>query len=122
MPELKDVTHEITKAARDTAYVVVGLGVLGVQRAQVRRRELARRLADPRTQIETRFFEAKGEFTKRVLEVDSAVEQVIEKLESTLEPIEGRLPTQARQVVKQAHSQAREARQQLRNLLHSVAA
>ena len=30
MPEFKDVTQEITKAVRDAAYVVVGLGVLGV--------------------------------------------------------------------------------------------
>ena len=37
MPEIKDITQEITKAVRDAAYVVVGLGVLGVQRAQVRR-------------------------------------------------------------------------------------
>ena len=122
MPEWKDLTEEISKAARDAAYVIVGLGVLGVQRAQVRRRELTRRLADPRSEFETRLSGARGEITKRVIEVDTAVEQVIEKLEATLEPLEGRLPSQARQFVAQARSQAREARLQLRTLLHSVAA
>jgi nitrogen fixation/metabolism regulation signal transduction histidine kinase len=122
MPEFKDITQEITKAVRDAAYVVVGLGVLGVQRAQVRRHELVKRLAEPRTQIEGALGEARGEFTKRVKEVDTAVEEVIGRLEATLEPIEGRLPAQARDLVKQARTQAREARQQLRTLLQNVAA
>jgi ribosome recycling factor len=121
MPELKDITQEITKVVRDAAYVVVGLGVLGVQRAQVRRQELVKRLAEPKTQFEDRIGGARGEFTKRVKEVDTVVEQVIGRLEATLEPIEGRLPTQARDLVKQAHSQAREARQQLRTLLTNAA-
>ena len=54
MPELKDITDEITKTARDAAYVVVGLGVLGIQRAQVRRQQLQRRFAEPRGPIEER--------------------------------------------------------------------
>ncbi|HEY7946873.1 MAG TPA: hypothetical protein VID75_04305 [Acidimicrobiales bacterium] len=122
MPEFKDISQEVSKAVRDAAYVVVGLGVLGVQRVQVRRQELVKRLAEPRTQIEGRLDGARGEFTKRVKDVDTAVEQVIGRIEASLEPIEERLPTQARDLVKQAHSQAREARQQLRTLLHNVAA
>jgi hypothetical protein len=122
MPEFKDITTEITKTVRDAAYVVVGLGVLGVQRAQVRRHELAKKLVEPRTQIEDKLGDARGEFAKRVKEVDTVVEQVIGRLEATLEPIEGHLPTQARDLVQQAHTQAREARQQLRSLLHNVAA
>lgn len=34
------------KALRDAAYVAVGFAVIGVQRAQVRRRELARQLPE----------------------------------------------------------------------------
>jgi len=122
MPEFKDITQEITKAVKDAAYVVVGLGVLGVQKAQVRRQELVKKLAEPRTQIEATLGDARGEITKRVKEVDTVVEDVIGRLEASLEPIEGKLPTQARDLVKQAHSQAREARQQLRTLLQNVAA
>lgn len=40
MAELDDVLHVL----RETAYVGVGLGILAVQRAQVRRRELERAL------------------------------------------------------------------------------
>ena len=61
MPEFKDVTDEITKTARDAAYVVVGLGVLGLQRAQVRRQELQKRLFEPRTQIQGHLGDVRGQ-------------------------------------------------------------
>ena len=121
MPELKDITDEITKTARDAAYVVVGLGVLGFQRAQVRRQELQKRMAEPRGQIEDRLGEVRTKVTKRAKDVDDAVEQVIVRIEASLEPFEDRLPDPARDLVKQAHAQAREARQQLRKLLTTAA-
>ena len=37
---------DVPKNLREAAYVLVGFGVIGFQRAQVRRRELARRLTD----------------------------------------------------------------------------
>ena len=37
---------DVPKALRDAAYVAIGFAVIGVQRAQVRRRELARSLPD----------------------------------------------------------------------------
>ena len=117
MPEFKDITDEITKTARDAAYVVVGLGVLGVQRAQVRRQELAKRLAEPRASVEGRFEGVRGEIARRVKDVDDRVEQAIDRLETSWQPIESRLPEQARSLVKQARVQAKEARQQLRTLL-----
>ncbi|HUY22214.1 MAG TPA: hypothetical protein VMV22_07715 [Acidimicrobiales bacterium] len=121
MPEFKDITDEITKTARDAAYVVVGLGVLGFQRAQVRRQELQKRLAEPRTQIEERLGGVRGGLTKRVKGVDDAVETVIGRIEASLVPIEERLPVPARELVTKAHTQAREARQQLRKLLTTAA-
>ena len=91
MPEFKDVTDEITKTARDAAYVVVGLGVLGFQRAQVRRQELQKRLTE-RNAVQGHLVDVRGEVTKRVKDVDEAVEQVIGRIEATLAPIEERLP------------------------------
>jgi hypothetical protein len=121
MPEFKDITDEITKTARDAAYVVVGLGVLGFQRAQVRRQELQKRLTEPRTPVLGHFGDVRGEVTKRVKDVDEAVEQVIGRIEATLVPIEERLPVPARDLVKHAHSQVREVRQQLRKLIIQAA-
>jgi hypothetical protein len=43
------MSFDLRKAAADTAYIAVGIGVLGVQQAQVRRRELQARLGDWRT-------------------------------------------------------------------------
>ncbi len=122
MPELKDVTEEIAKTARDTAYVVVGLGVLGFQRAQVRRQELYKRLAEPRSRVEDTLKVARSELSKRTKDVDGKVEAVIDRIEASLEPIEDRLPAPARDLVKQAHSQAREVRQQLVELISAIAA
>jgi len=42
--DVEKAAADFTKAARDTAYVVVGLGVLGFQRAQVQRVELTKQL------------------------------------------------------------------------------
>lgn len=117
MPELKDITDEISRTARDAAYVVVGLGVLGVQRAQVRRQELVKRLAEPRAQVETTLGDVRGELARRVKDVDEQVESVIIRLEEAWEPIEEKLPGQARSLLQQARSQAKEARHQIRTLL-----
>ncbi|HYA68319.1 MAG TPA: hypothetical protein VED63_06275 [Acidimicrobiales bacterium] len=122
MPEIKDVTDEITKVLRDAAYVVVGFGVLTFQRAQVRRQELVKRLEDPRAQVEGHFDTVRGQFTDQVKRVDDALEQVMTKIEDSLDPVGDRLPPQARDLLKQAQSQAREARQQIRSLLLSNAA
>jgi len=45
--DLNKLVQDAEKAARDGAYVVLGLGILGFQQAQVRRRELAKRLSEP---------------------------------------------------------------------------
>lgn len=117
MPELKDITDEISRTARDAAYVVVGLGVLGLQRAQVRRQELTKRLVEPRAQVESTLGDVRGELARRVKDVDDRVEDIITKLETTWEPLEEKLPAQARSLVQQARAQAKEARHQIRTLL-----
>jgi hypothetical protein len=46
--------QDLSKLARDTLYVTVGLGVIVVQKAQVQRNELQRRLEDRRKMLEER--------------------------------------------------------------------
>jgi hypothetical protein len=43
-PEINKLVAETERSLRDSAYILVGLGVLSFQQAQVRRRELTRRL------------------------------------------------------------------------------
>lgn len=64
MPDMKEVSDEVTKVARDAMYVAVGLGVLGFQRAQVRRQQVLKNLAAPRAEVEDRL----GELVKHAHE------------------------------------------------------
>jgi hypothetical protein len=57
LPELPGVDADrVRETLRDAAYITIGFGVLGVQQAQVRRRELvsflSERLGASRTQVE----------------------------------------------------------------------
>lgn len=117
MTEFKGVTEDLVGTARDAAYVAVGLGVLAVQRAQVRRNELMRALEGPRTEIDQRLGEVREQIGRKFKYIDGRVEQVIETLEAQITPIEERLPEPARDFVKQARTQARDMRQQIRHFL-----
>jgi hypothetical protein len=124
MPELTDIPKELANVARDTTYVVVGLGVLGVQRSQVRRQELQRWLEkqDFSTgSLETHVSTARTELAKRAITLDDLLEQAIEQVETSLQPLEAQLPEPARDVVAKAHSQGREVRGYIRQRVHSVA-
>ena len=133
MPEINtDITkaaRDIANVAKDATYVVIGAGVLGYQQAQVRRQELARRLADPKSGIEERVATVRTDFSGAVHNVDAKVdglmermEEIIGRVEAVIAPFEDRLPSQARDLAKQAHVQAKEARSQLRTLIPTTAA
>ncbi len=79
---------DLADSFRETLFTVVGFGVLGVQQAQVRRRDLQRELA------------------KLAVEVD-------EMLDPLLDDVEARLPEDLRLVVAQGRSAARSLRRSL---------
>ena len=60
MPELHEITDEVATWARDVAYVAVGLGVLGFQRAQVERRQLQQRLGTGLPHVEGRLADVRS--------------------------------------------------------------
>ena len=142
MTDRRTITEDVSKTARDAAYVAVGLGVLGFQKAQVRRREILQLLAEAGTTVQQRIehlgdlagggaalqqqLERLGELpielTRALAEVDDTVEALITRLETLVEPLEQRLPSGARDVVQQAREQARVARQQLRTRVRRGAA
>jgi len=119
MPELNDLTeltNEVTNIARDAAYVVVGLGVLGLQKAQVRRVELKSKLAADLS-LEDRLADARTAVSSGVQHIDGIVEGAFRFVESTLQPLEEQLPPVARELAQKAHEQAREVRTQIRDLV-----
>src|SRR4029079_4725279 len=112
MPEIptpKSAAEDLTKLAKDVLYVSVGLSVIAVQKVQVRRKELGKRLGgnvDPRTQLKA----AQKLFEERVKLVEERLEGVEGRFESLLDQLEERLPEQAREVAHQARTVAKEAR------------
>jgi ElaB/YqjD/DUF883 family membrane-anchored ribosome-binding protein len=121
MPEIptpKSAAEDLTKLAKDVLYVTVGLGVIAVQKVQVRRREVREQLGDPKAQFKsiTKLFE------ERVKVVEERLEGVDRRFEALLDQFEERLPEQARGVAQQARTAAKEARTQARSLVGRGAA
>ncbi len=85
---------QFAKGAVDTA---VGLGVLGLQRLQVGRVALSRRLASHET-FGPGYLAVRTEAVRRAGQVDRLFTEALRTVESTLEPMAGRLPEPARQV------------------------
>ncbi len=112
---------QLGRFAKDAAYVALGLGVMGFQRSQVRRREFAKRIVEPRSDLVAQLENIRTELTRKVKDVDSRVEQVIEVLDGRLEKLEERLPLPTKSVVHEARKQAREVHEQLRNKIVKAA-
>lgn len=87
---------DLTNRLRDAAYTAVGLGVLGVQRLQVRRRELSR-------QLQPQMKEAAARLQRLAAAADERVNPVLERLEQDL-------PEATRDMVRTARSAAAGAR------------
>ena len=113
-----DIREDVTKTAKDAAYVVVGLGVMGYQRAQVRRRELVDLAKQQLPSIEAPLAEVKVEIEKRVKDIDGRVEELVSRLETQLHPVEEKLPASAQAIL----GQAREVRSQVRQYILSALA
>lgn len=116
MPDLNDLTTEVAHRARDAAYVAVGLGVLGFQRAQVQRQELKKRLAGE-IDLDERLSELRSAVTTGVQQLDELVEGAVQAVESSLQPLEEQLPPVARELAQRAYDSAREVSAQLRQLV-----
>ena len=117
--DLTDLTKGIGTVARDAAYVVVGLGVLGIQRAQVQRVELEKRLKE--LDIDVDLGGVGAEVGRQAKHLNDLIEGAVQFIETTIEPLEEQLPANAREVAKRARQQAREVRTQIRGLVNPAA-
>ncbi|MDQ3574529.1 MAG: hypothetical protein M3378_00425 [Actinomycetota bacterium] len=109
---------DVTRTMRDAAYVAVGLGVLGFQQAQVRRRELAQQLQSQRPELESQVAGTRHQISALARDVEQRLEPVMVDVSQRVEPvighIESRLPEQAMGVWVQVRKAAKEAQDQLR--------
>ncbi|MGI9022929.1 MAG: hypothetical protein ACR2HV_06825 [Acidimicrobiales bacterium] len=90
------VGDQVGERVKEAAYAAVGLGVLGVQRIQVRRRDVTR-------QVEPQVREAAEKLQRLASAADEAVNPVLDRLEE-------RLSDAARERVRAARGTAVEAR------------
>jgi hypothetical protein len=122
MPEvttnLSTLSKGVTDLARDAAYVAVGLGVLGYQRAQVQRVELQNKLNQD-ISLQQRLEEVRQGVAKGFNQIDDLAESAVHFVETTLEPLEERLPDTVTQLSIKARAQAREVRIQIRQRVNA---
>jgi hypothetical protein len=121
MPEvptqITTISKGVTDLARDAAYVAVGLGVLGYQRAQVQRVELQNRLSQDLA-LDQRIDEVRHGVAKGFQQIDDLAESAAHFVETTLQPLEEKLPPSVTQLTSKAREQAREVRTQIRQRVH----
>jgi hypothetical protein len=116
MPELTNIntlSKGVGNLARDAAYVAVGLGVLGYQRAQVQRVELKNKLSKDFS-LDERLNVVRHEVTKGVKQLDDLFESATQFVETNLQPLEEQLPPTVTQLTTKAFDQAREVRSHIR--------
>ncbi|HXY27754.1 MAG TPA: hypothetical protein VEH82_05700 [Acidimicrobiales bacterium] len=117
MPELttslSTISRGVTDLARDAAYVAVGLGVLGYQRAQVQRVELQNRL-NKDFSLDQHIGGMRHGVARGVRQIDDLAVSAAHFVESTFQPLEERLPASVSHLTSKAREQAREVHTHLR--------
>ncbi len=115
---------DLGRVAQDAAYVAIGLGVLGLQKAQVRRREIKSRLEGRHGPLghavdagEPALKDMAQQLARAVKDVDQTVGELIERWDAAIDPLSLRLPAGAQSALRQA----KDARDQLRSFLASLA-
>jgi hypothetical protein len=108
---------DVNKTLKDAAYVAVGFGVLGFQKAQVRRQELKKQVLSQRAQVESQLEGAVGQLSGLVKTLDERLRPVRQELEGRLDTFEGRLPDPAKELVKRARILTKDTEDQVRKLV-----
>ncbi|MGH8996343.1 MAG: hypothetical protein ACRDYB_09995 [Acidimicrobiales bacterium] len=108
---------ELAKSAVDTA---VGLGVLGLQKLQVGRVELQKRLA--KNDAFGAYSGLRSEAIRRAAQIDSLFTEAIRTVESTLNPVTDRLPGPAKHVATVAQARIDELHAKVSEHLAKAAA
>jgi flagellar biosynthesis/type III secretory pathway protein FliH len=116
MPDVTNMSglsKGVADLARDAAYVAVGFGVLGYQRAQVQRAGLKNMLSKEFS-LDQHLSGVRAELTKGVEQLDDLLESATQFIETSLQPLEQQLPSTVTQLTSKALGQSREVRSQIR--------
>ena len=110
-----NVNVTVAKPVKDAALIAIGFGVLGWNKAQVRRNELAARLESQTTEL-------RSQLAKVADEVEERLEPLMDAVDTRLDQLEEQLPAQARQAFKTARTVAKVTQQSLRSRLGTTPA
>lgn len=113
--------QDLTKTVKDAAYVVVGLGLIGVQKAQVRRVELTKQFDQQLKALDLPIDEARTTIVQVVKTLEDRFEPVITQIEGRIDDFETMLPETAKDLVQQARGLAKEAQAQVRDRIAPAA-
>jgi hypothetical protein len=105
----------VVNAAKDAAYISVGVAMLAFQKAQVLRRDLTKSFNE-------QFGTGKTQFSELISTIDGRLVEFEGKLDAAVEEFGKRLPDSAATVFAQAHDAAKSARKQVRETLTPTAA
>jgi hypothetical protein len=101
-------SNELAQKAKDAAYTIVGLGVMGAQKATAAGKQAATKLRrDDATNLDVDALKARTKDAtdvarKQFTKVDGVLTGAIAKLEEAFAPLEDRLPTAAKDTVQKA--------------------
>ena len=108
-------------ALRDAAYITVGFGVVAIEQAQTRRRQLVTALGErfgaSKSQVEMLL----STFEARIGRIDEQVDAIEAQIDTLATKFEGILPDQAGALLGQARELGKGARKQVRGLFSTAA-
>jgi mannitol-1-phosphate/altronate dehydrogenase len=120
-------TNEFAKRATDAAYTVVGLGVMGAQRATAATKQAAKQFGTdgPGTKLDFDALFAKTKDAtvtamRSLSKADGIVEGAIARIEEAFAPIEEHLPEAARETVQKFRGAGKEIHAQVRTKVSEI--
>ncbi|MGH8981462.1 MAG: hypothetical protein ACRDWE_10680 [Acidimicrobiales bacterium] len=99
----RGLADEVAQRARDAAYVAVGLGVLGIQKAQSKRRDLTD-LATRAGRGDERLVQLRSGVAEGARHLAEWVDATAQVVSASFAPLEAQLPEPAREVAGRARA------------------
>ena len=108
-------TSELAQKAKDAAYTIVGLGVMGAQRATLATKQAAQQLRSDDVSgpldvdaLRSKTKDATHAARRQLSKVDEVVGGAIARIEEALAPLEERLPAPAKETVQKVKDAGKE--------------
>lgn len=111
----------VTAKAKDAGYVAVGLAVLAVQKAQVRRQEMRATLGSQVAGGRTQLADLVDAVEAGIAKLDAQLVVAEHKVDAAVEHLEDRLPAKAGAALGQAHELVKVVRTQVRSVIAPAA-